>query len=119
MKALQIIGIIWGAIYFVFGVASSFSLNGVDAAASIGLLLLTFLLPLPITLSARRFPKTSGVLLILCALASGAILLADHGIADTVTAFRTGFYIPHLILGVAYILTGRKEGHGVRAHFQP
>jgi hypothetical protein len=106
MKLVTVIGITWGIIYFVFGLLSSFTINSIDTYSSIALLVLTFLLPLPLTVAAVWFPKTAAVALILCVPISGAIFLLLYGVRETGTAFSRGFYVPHLILGVAYIVLG-------------
>jgi hypothetical protein len=107
MKLLKFLGIAWGIAYFVVGVLSSFTINSIDTYSSIALLTLTFLLPLPLTVIGVWFPKTTGVALILCVMVSGAIFLFLYGAKDTATAYSKGFYIPHMVFGVAYLLAGR------------
>jgi len=107
MKALKYIGIAWGLIYLVVGVLSSFTINNIDTYSSIMFLVLTFLLPLPITIVGVWFPKSAGVALVLCVVVSAAAFFFLYGTKDAVTALSKGFYIPHLVFGVAYIMAGR------------
>jgi len=113
VKVFKYIGVAWGVIYLGVGVLGSFTINNIDTYASITLLGLTFVLPLPITVAAVRFPKSAGIALILCVVASAATFFFLFGVKDTTTALSTGFYIPNLVFGVAYIMAGAvpKETH--------
>lgn len=120
MKLVKILGIAWGIVYFVFGALSSFTINGTDTYSSITLLVLTFLLPLPLTVAAVWFPRTTGVALILCVAISGAIFLLLFGIKEAVVAFSKGFYIPHLIFALGYILKAPRSNNAIReSSFRP
>ena len=63
MKAIQFAGLVWGILYFGFGVVSSFTLNSVGFASSITLLALTFIFPLPFSVAAFWYPKVIGIAL--------------------------------------------------------
>ena len=104
---LNIVGIVWGLIYLVVGVASSFTIGSNDSWSSIALLFLVFLLPLPITVVAVWFPKATGIALIVSAAFSVVILSFLSGIKETMTASPgIRLFIPHFVFAVAYILAG-------------
>jgi hypothetical protein len=74
LKAIFTIGIAWGAVTFLIGLAGSFTLSSRDSVESIIVLVFGILIILPITIAAIWKPKTSAVLLAL------SFLLVEYGV---------------------------------------
>jgi hypothetical protein len=107
-ELLNLAGIAWGFIYFVMGVAGSFTINAIDFWSSVALLFLIFLLPLPIAVVARWFPRVAGITLIVCAAIGIVIAVLLTGIKDIVTASPgIRLFIPNFVFAVAYIVVGQ------------
>ena len=105
VKAIKFAGLVWGILYFGFGVVSSFTLNSVDFASSIALLAFTFIFPLPFSVVAFWYPKVIGIALSLSIILCVAVLVSSDGLKDTLTASPgIRFYIPHALFAVAYLI---------------
>ncbi len=117
MKYVKVVGFVWGLIYFVIGIVSSFTLSNINFWSSVALLFGLFLLPLPTAVIAVWFQRIAAAALLLCVavsfVATGfviasrpAISIADEGI---VHAHIVLYSSPHLAFATIYILTGKSE----------
>ena len=102
------LGIAWGVVAFLMGVAGSFTLNSIDLAESLLLLLCGFLAVLPIAITAIWKPKLSATLLAACFLIVECIALAKGGWPGAVVVSRK-LALPNIVLacGYAYLVSIR------------
>jgi hypothetical protein len=107
MKAILIAGIVWGLLYFGFGVLSSFTLNGIDFWGSITILGFTFLFPLPLAIVAIWYPKSTSVALFLSTILCVTVIICMAGVREAFTASPgVRLYIPHVIFALVYVISG-------------
>lgn len=107
MQNLKIAGVVWGTLYLLGGVVSSFTLNKVDFYWSVAVLLLTFIAPLPLAISAFWTPTLSGSGLLLCIVLCAIIFVHLFGVKEGVPPRAVYLYIPHLVFGLAFLATRR------------
>jgi hypothetical protein len=110
-RAILAIGIAWGAVTFLAGLAGSFALNSIDLFANL-VLLFSVLSILPITIAAVWKPKTSAVLLVLSFLLLEYGALALQGF-HTVLQVALKLGLPTILLACGYVYTA-----SVRAKLQ-
>ena len=105
MRYLKIAGIVWSLLYLLGGIVNSFTLNRVDFYLSLVVLLLTFIAPLPLTITAFWSPVLSGSGLLLCIVVCAVIFVHLFGVKEGVPPRAVYLYIPHLVFGLAYLAT--------------
>jgi hypothetical protein len=107
MKLFKFSGIAWGILYLFIGLWTSFTINSVNFGLSWVVLALTFLLPLPLSITAFRLPSTAGLSILSCALICSGILIHLFGIRGSLTPRSIGLYTPHVVFGLAYLMLGK------------
>ena len=82
--AVLVLGVIYGTVAFVIGIAASFTLNGIDLVESFVVLVMGFLAILPIAIAAIWKPRASAVLVAICLLGVECAGYANDGFRGVV-----------------------------------
>jgi hypothetical protein len=105
-RAITVLGIIWGLVDFLFGLASSFTLNGNDFVAWLLALFLGFLAVLPVAILAAWSPTTSAALLLVCVVVVECVGFAVGGFRRAAGMGLT-LALPDIVLICGYVYVGR------------
>lgn len=101
-RAIFTLGIAWGVVAFLLGLAGSFTLNSIHLIASLIVLIIGFLMVLPITILAIWKPKISAAFLTLSFLLLECAIYAIFGLSAVLRlALIEG--IPYAALASGYL----------------
>lgn len=114
--AINVTAIIWGTIYFFIGAAFSFTLGSIGFWNGATVYLALFLLPLPISVAAIRFPNAAGIALICCAATSISVAVAYGLSTDAPSSFLgfckfLGWHVPHILFAVFYMRQAKSNDY--------
>jgi len=108
-NAVLVIGVIYGSVIFLIGLAGSFTLNGIDFAESLVALLMGFMAVLPIAIAAFWKPGTSAVLLSICLIAAECLGCANDGLRGAIlVAEKLALQDVLLICGYGFVASTRR-----------
>jgi hypothetical protein len=102
LTAIFAVGIAWGVVAFLIGLAGSFTLNSIHLVANLVGLILGLITILPITIAAIWKPKISAVLLVL------SFFLFEYGVfavegLRTVLQVALMLGLPNIALACGYL----------------
>jgi hypothetical protein len=100
-NAVLVLGVIYGSVAFLIGVAASFTLNGKDFIESLIGLVMGFLAILPITIAAIWKPRTSALLVAICLIGVECAGFSNDGLRGVaLVAYKLA--VPDLLLICGY-----------------
>jgi hypothetical protein len=99
-----VLGVIYGSVAFLIGVAASFTLNGRDFIESLIGLVMGFLAILPIAILAIWKPRSAAILLAICLIAVECAGFANDGVRGAIlVAEKLALPDVLLICGYAFV----------------
>ena len=103
-NAVLVLGVIYGSVAFLIGIAASFTLNGRDIIESLIGIVMGFIAILPIGIAAIWKPRSSAGLLAICFIAVECAGFANDGIRGVVlVAEKLALPGVLLICGYAFV----------------